>query len=270
MLEQLFDLKSIKGNWINITLLGIVYTFIGTYSALLLFPNYVSIMSLSFTALLLIPSVGYLLQKEDNIIRKDSHLSFISIFRQHKDIVRLYILLFFGVFLAFLLIGFFGSNEYVSQYFSAQMKVAGISGQAVGTGADFFSIIANNLLVFAICFVLSLAYGAGSIIFIVWNASVWGIVFGYFLRQSAAEAGNIFLYLGKIFLPFLPHMLTEAASYIIAAMMGGVIAKAVIRETHFSKNFYHVLKEGIVFASFGFLLVVFAAVLEVFVFPLFL
>jgi uncharacterized membrane protein SpoIIM required for sporulation len=271
MLEQLFNLKSIKGSSVNIVLIGIIYAFLGIFSSLLLFPSYVSIMSLAFTSILLIPSISYLLQREENIIAKEQHFSLRTLLRDHKDIVRLYLLLFLGIFLAFCAIGIFTSNTYVDHYFNAQLKVAGITGQATSMASELPGILFNNLVVLFICFILSLAYGSGSLLFIVWNASVWGIVFGYFVRQSIAAAqADPVIYFGAVFLPFLPHMLTEAASYIVAAIMGGVIGKAMIREKLFSKNFYHILTDGLLLAIFGFALVVISAVVEVFVFPLFL
>ncbi len=271
MLEQLFDLKSIKGSSLNIVLLGVIYAFIGTFSALLIFPSYVSIMSLAFTSILLIPSIGYLIQKEENIVAHERHFSIRILFKDHKDILRLYLLLFLGIFLAFCSIGIFTSNAYVEHYFNAQLKVAGITGQATGLGGEFTGILMNNLLVLVICFIMSLAYGSGSILFIVWNASVWGVVFGYFVRQAAAATDvGLWSYFAKIFLPFLPHMITEAASYIVAAVVGGVIAKAIIREKMFSPKFFHILTDGLLLAAFGFSLVVIAGVIEVFVFPLFL
>lgn len=271
MLEQLFNMKSIKGSSLNIILLGVIYAFIGTFSALLLFPNYVSIMSFAFTSILLIPSISYLLQKEENIVAKERHFSIRVLFKDHKDIMRLYLLVFLGIFLAYCAIGVFTSNAYVENFFGAQLKVAGIAGKATEMGGLFVSILLNNILVLVICFVLSLAYGSGSIIFIVWNASVWGVVFGYFIRQAAVIAQtNPFVYFWKMFMPFLPHMLTEAASYIVAAIMGGVIAKAIIREKIFSRQFYHILTDGLLLALFGFVLVIVAGMIEVYVFPLFL
>jgi len=271
VLEQLFNLKSIKGSSVNIILIGVIYAFIGTFSALLLFPNYVTTMSLAFTSILLIPSISYLIKQEENIVAKERHFSIRTLVKDHKDIMRLYILLFIGIFLAYMAIGIFTTNAYVEHFFIAQLKVAGIAGQATGLGGELLGIVVNNLLVLAICFILSLAYGSGSILFIVWNASVWGIVFGYFIRQSATIAQiNPALYFGKIFLPFLPHMVTEALSYVVAAIMGGVIAKAIIREKMWSKKFYHILEDGLLLALFGFILVVLAGVIEVFLFPLFL
>jgi len=271
MLEQLFNLKSIKGSSLNIILLGVIYAFIGTLSALMLFPNYVSIMSLAFTSVLLIPSIGKLMKEEENIVANERHFSVLVLFRDHKDVIRLYLLLFFGIFLSFCAIGVFTSNTYVEHYFGAQLKIAGISGEAVNIGGEFAGIVMNNLLVLVICFILSLAYGSGSILFIVWNASVWGIVFGYFIHQSAVSSqSSMLIYFTQMFLPFLPHMLTEALSYILAAVVGGVISKAVLREKMFSHKFNHILVDGLLVAAFGFLVVVIAGAIEVFVFPLFL
>jgi hypothetical protein len=271
MLEQLFNLKGIKGYSLNIILIGVIYAFIGIFSSLLLFPNYVSTMSLAFISITLIPTLGYLLQKEENIVAKERHFSPVVLLRDHKDIIRLYLLIFFGIFLAFTAVGIFTPSGYINHNFNAQLKVAGISGEAIGLGGEILGILLNNLLVLGICFILSLAYGSGSVIFLVWNASVWGIVFGYFIRQAAVISEiNPFIYFFKIFLPFLPHMITEAASYIVAAIMGGIIAKAIIREKLFSEKFYHILADGIMMAVLGFLLVVVAGIIEVLLFPLFL
>ncbi|MFH1064141.1 MAG: stage II sporulation protein M [Candidatus Woesearchaeota archaeon] len=271
MLEQLFNIRGIKGSSLNIILLGVIYTFIGTFSAMLIFPNYVTIMSFAFTSMLLIPSISKMIKHEESVVAKERHFSIRVLFKDHKDIMRLYLLLFLGIFLAYCAMGVFSSNMYVEHFFSAQLKVAGLSGQASNIGGDFVGIVFNNLMILAICFVLSLAYGSGSILFIVWNASVWGVVLGYFMRQSAAITGiNPVLYFGKIFIPFLPHMMTEAASYIVAAVMGGVIAKAIIREKMWSPKFFHILEDGLLLALFGFMLVIISGLIEVFVFPLFL
>jgi len=270
LLEKLLDLKSIKGSSLNLIILGLIYSFIGILSSLILFPNYVSIMSLAFTSILLIPSVSSMLNGEENKVAKERHFSIRVLFKDHKDIIRLYLLLFVGVFLAYCLMGISSDFSGLEQYFGAQLKVAGVNGQAISPTSEFLSILSNNFIVFIICFILSLAYGAGSIIFIVWNASVWGIVFGYFIRDSAAATSNPFVYFFVVLIPFLPHMITEALSYIFASVMGGTLSKAVHREKFGSKKFIHILQDSLLIGAFGFILVIFAGVLEVYVFPLFL
>ncbi len=270
MLEQLLNLKSIKGSAFNLILLGMIYAFIGILSSLILFPNYVSIMSLTFTSILLIPSVSHMLKGEENNVAKHRHFSLKILLSDHKDVVRLYILLFLGVFLAYCLMGVTGEPATLENYFGAQLKVAGITGHAISPISELVDIVINNLVVFIICFILSLAYGAGSIIFIVWNASVWGVVFGYFIRYSAAESTNPLLYFFAIFIPFLPHMITEALSYIFASVMGGTLSKALHREKFTSKKFKHILQDSLLIGAFGFFLVFLAGLLEVFIFPLFL
>ena len=255
MLERVINLNSIKGHSFSIFTIGLVYSFIGILSARILFPSYVSIMSLAFTSILLTPTVSALMKDEENIIAKERHFNLKILLKDHKDVIRLYLLLFLGVFMAYLIVGIFSSVQVLQTFFNAQLKVAGIAGQATHFGM-FGGILVNNLIVLTICFILSLAYGAGSVIFIVWNASVWGIVFGYFIRQSAAAAGvNPFVHFFVIFLPFLPHMITEALSYIVAAIMGGTISKAVHREKLFSKKFQHIMIDAALLALAGFVLV---------------
>ncbi len=270
MFEQLINLRSIRGHAFSIFIIGVIYTFLGIISAKIIFPSYVAIMSFTFTSILLIPTISALMRTEENVVAKERHFSLRILLRDHKDIIRLYLILFLGIFVAYAVIGTFSSVSVLNGDFFAQLKVAGISGDATQWGS-FGSILLNNLVVLVICFVLSLAYGAGSVLFIVWNASVWGVVFGYFVHMSSSVVGvNPFIRFFVIFLPFLPHMVTEALSYILAAIMGGIISKAVHREKFMSEKFKHILEDAGLMAVAGFVLVTIAAVLEVFVFPLFL
>ena len=110
---------------------------------------------------------------------------------------------------------------------------------------------------------------ADSILFITWNATVWGVVFGYVAKYSAASAGgNPFLVFGLCLLPFLPHMITEALAYFTAAISGGVLSKAVLREDLFSEKFHHVMTDALIILGIGLLIVIIAAVIEVDLYPL--
>ena len=55
---------------------------------------------------------------------------------------------------------------------------------------SFLPIFSNNFRVMIIFLVLSVIFGAGSILFLAWNASVWGVVFAYMatLQQNAFDA----------------------------------------------------------------------------------
>jgi branched-subunit amino acid transport protein len=67
-------------------------------------------------------------------------------------------------------------------------------------------------------------------------------------------------------MPILPHMITEALAYISAAIVGGVVSKAVLREKLFSKKFNHIITDALIFLTIGLILVVIAGIIEVNVF----
>ena len=140
----------------------------------------------------------------------------------------------------------------IQKMFEPQLKSAGISGFALAKD-PFVNLLLNNLLVMIVCFVLSLVYGAGAIIFLTWNASVWGVAFSYL-------SGSDFF---RNIPGFLPHMSTEALAYISAAVVGGVVSKAVLREKLFSKKFNHILTDALIILTLGFFLVIAAGLIEI-------
>jgi uncharacterized membrane protein SpoIIM required for sporulation len=265
VLEQILNLKTIEKKSINVFLLGIVYTFVGILCARLVFPQNTGIMSVAFTSILLIPSLSFMLQVEENVEIRERKFSLKLLFKDHKDIFKLYILLFLAIFIAYSLTALFWPGAGITQYFSAQTNTAGITGSATG-GLSFSSVIANNMLVLFVCFMLSLIYGAGAILFLTWNASLWGIVIGFFAHEAAvASHQNLVVgFVAKI-LPFLPHMTTEAAAYISAAIVGGVVSKAVLREKLFTDKFHHIITDAVMLLAIGIVFVLVAALIEVYV-----
>ncbi len=260
--EQLFSIRWITRKE-HAFLLGLSYTLIGLVSAGLVFPENVGLTSIAFTSILLIPSLNALLKLEENAEVREKKLSLKLLFRDHKDVFKVYLFLFLGIFLAYSLVTLIIPDYSVGSLFSVQLKAAGISGLAI-SGAGLGTIIINNLLVLLVCFVLSLVYGAGSIFFLVWNASVWGVVFAYFACTSYhGRTGNIFADFSFSIVPFLPHMLTEALAYISAAITGGIVSKAVIREKLLSARFKHIMSDALIFLAIAFFLVLLAGFIEV-------
>ncbi|MCB9358723.1 stage II sporulation protein M [Candidatus Woesearchaeota archaeon] len=265
VLEQI-----VKVRWIerkeHSFFLGLIYTFVGILSAYLILPSYAGIMSIAFTSILLIPSLNQLLMIEENVEIREKKLSIRQLFKDHKDIIKVYISLFLGIFVAFFLMALIFSNDFSSHIFEAQLTLTGIIGKATST--DFFNrIVLNNLLVFIVCFILSLFYGAGSILFLTVNASAWGVYFGYVVKQTlVAASGNKIMAFAAFILPVLPHTITEALSYVCAAIVGGVVSKAVLREQLFSKKFHHIITDALIFLALGITLVIIAGALETFAF----
>jgi uncharacterized membrane protein SpoIIM required for sporulation len=260
--EQIFKASWIEKKPSSAFLLGVTYSLIGIVSARLVFGSSTGLMAVAFTSLLLIPSLNALLQDEENVGIRESKFNLWQLFKDHRDIFEIYIFMFLGVFLVYSFVAVVLPGSLSLKLFPAQLNVAGITGQAFNYSA-FSSLLANNLLVLFVCLILSLIYGAGSILFITWNASVWGIIFGYIARESALmEGANPLISFAALLAPSFPHLITEAASYFSAAIVGGIISKATLREKIFSKKFYHVLTDALIILTIGVILVVLAAWIE--------
>jgi uncharacterized membrane protein SpoIIM required for sporulation len=259
--------KIIRLDWISqkprfAFLLGLVYSLVGLISARIIFSKSTGMMAIAFTSILLIPTLSALLQQEENAEIRKKKFSIKHLLKDHKDVFVVYFFIFLGVFVSFAFVSLVLPAQLAQNILEPELAVAGLAGSAFNVQA-FETILTNNLLVLIVCLALSLAYGAGSILFITWNAAVWGSIFGFVARQSAVATGqNPFVYFGITILPALPHIITEAASYFTAAIGGGIISKAVSREKLFSKKFYHVLTDAFLIVLLGFVLVVIAAVVE--------
>jgi uncharacterized membrane protein SpoIIM required for sporulation len=278
--EQLFLSRWLEKRPHLSFLLGFIYAELGIISAILIFPEDPSLISIGFISLLLLPSLNYLLALETKEDMREKRFSLRLIFKDHWDILVVYAFLFLGILLAYGLFAVILPGHTTELLFGTQLKIyfnnAGDATRIVGNLAGagycgqsclFWSILFNNLKVILVCFVFSLGYGAGSILFLTWNASVWGTIFGYVARTTSTIGGNLASF-AHIMASVFPHMITEALSYFLAVFAGGIISKAVIKERMDSKRFYHVLLDGITIFVLAIVILVIAAWLEVYIFPL--
>jgi uncharacterized membrane protein SpoIIM required for sporulation len=244
--------------------IGFVYALIGIVAAYIIFPKSQGIASIAFISMLLIPSLNKVLAIEEKQDSQSRKFTIKRIFKDHADVLEVYFMLFLGVFLAYALFSIKFPQLLVNGLFDNQLKVIGISGNAQGAGLNFFSIFGNNFKVMLIFLILSLVFGAGSILFLTWNASVWGVVFGYVATLSE----NAFNSLTTILIKITPHMLAEAGAYFFAIVAGGIMSQAVLREKLNSPKFDYAMKDGFVFLTVSMLLLVIGAFLEVYVYQL--
>jgi uncharacterized membrane protein SpoIIM required for sporulation len=281
--EQLFGSHWLERKPYFSFLLGFIYAELGIISALLIFPEDPSLISIGFISVLIIPSLNMLLSIETTQDEEQKGINILQIFKDHYDILIIYAFLFLGILLAFGIFALLLPAETTQVLFGTQLDIyfnnVGAATVPLGWGANFagaaynsqnslfLSILINNLKVILVCFVFSLVYGAGSILFLTWNASVWGTIFGFVARTSASVDKNIISF-AHTMLSVFPHMITEAASYFLAVFAGGIISKAVIREKASSKRFYHVIIDGMIIFAIAIVILIIAAWLEVYIFPL--
>ncbi|MEM4259637.1 MAG: stage II sporulation protein M [Candidatus Woesearchaeota archaeon] len=275
--EQLFTARWIKKKPLYSFLLGIGYSLLGVMTAIIIFPRQlIGVGAIAFTALILLPSLNQLLSIEENIERQEKKFNLKIIFRDHIDLFEIFIFMFFGIFLVYSSLTLIFPEISVNYLFSAQSLMfdkkaclpfinAGCNG-----GFDFsyfIDILSTNILVMFVCILLSVLYGAGSVLFLTWTASLWGNLLAIMARESALIIGqnHIFYFLG-LFARVFPHLFLEAASFFLAIVGGGVISKAILREKNNNERFKRVIADSMIFFLLAILLLIIGAIIEVFIY----
>lgn len=257
--------------------MGVGYSLLGLMTAIIVFPReLIGVGAIAFTALILLPSLNQLLSIEENIERQEKGFNLITIFKDHRDLFEIFIFMFFGIFIVYSSLTLIFPDIAVNYLFSAQASMFDkqaclpfITAACKG-GFDFnyfFDILATNILVLFVCILLSVLYGAGSVLFLTWTASLWGNLLAIIAKESATITGqNHMIYflglLGRVF----PHFFLEALSFFLAIVGGGVISKAIIREKNNKDKFKRVVADSMVFFMLAIVILVIAAVIEVFVY----
>ncbi|MBD3249629.1 hypothetical protein GF336_06305 [Candidatus Woesearchaeota archaeon] len=250
--EQFLESENVKKHSAFVFLLGVFYVFVGYIVSAYFFKDDVSIAMLFTTTLLLVPSIYVLLAIEEKMESRQGVKKF---YHNHKDIFKVFLFLFLGIFAAFVFLG--ALRPEIFSYQNDFLEVRGDLDFAEGDDMSRLSgIITQNLMVVVIAFVLSVFYGAGALFLIVLNASIFASFIDYVMR----ELGNRI-----VFGLFLIHLVPELGGFLLAAISGGVVSRALMREKAGSKGFKNVLTDALVLLLVAALLIIIAGFLEVFV-----
>lgn len=265
--EQLYSAKLIEQKSFYAFLMGLGYSIIGIATAIFLFggsPVSIGLSSIAFTSLLIVPSLNKLFSIEAKQAAESSDYNFITkIFKNHADITKVYIFLFFGILLAYAFFSVVWEPLSTAIIFKEQVVVTGITGEAASPMNAFKAYISNNLLILLFILIASIIYGSGSIFLITWNASTWGTVFGIIAHKSAISAGtNPLTYFLVIFSAVFLHTLFEAGSYLLGALSGGILSKAIVREKLFSDRFNQIMQDALIIFILAVLAVIIGAYIE--------
>ncbi len=268
-------LESLKIRWLEhrpyISLFfGFFYTFVGFLVAMLFFPGKVSVAMLFLTTLLLVPTLIKLVNIEETRESKDGFRRFIT---DHIDIIEIFIFMFIGVFLGYVVLGYFDAPDF-DRIFDYQIEFL---KQREGLSSDLIenflqsdlqpslghasAIIQNNLKVTGIFFLLSILYGAGAVFLVTLNASVFAVFIFYVANYLGKTISQFLLALGM----FMIHLVPEIGGFLVAAIAGGVLSKAIIKEKFRSRRFKNVLRDSIMLLALAAALIIIGAFLEVYV-----
>jgi hypothetical protein len=134
---------------------------------------------------------------------------------------------------------------------------------------DLPAVLGHNAVVLVACFLFSLLYRHGGMLLVLaWNASVWGVVFPYIARTAPDQsAGGAVVYFLKSFTSIFPHLFLEALAYILIAMAGVFLSKALQKYEIGSGQFNQVAMAVARIAALSGLLLVVASAVEAMVAP---
>ncbi len=254
---------------------GSIYVFVAAFLSLVLFPESASIVSVLLVVVASLPLVYDAIKFEEKVDLKysDEH----HIMEHHKLFVWFVLFLFLGFSLGFFLLYSFLPSSYVNQLFSAQISTIQSVGPATGNYVSlqgaFFSILFNNIKVLAFCLLFSFLYGSGAIFILSWNASVLGAAMGNFFRESLSKMSpslSSYFAVGTLsLLRYSIHGIPEITAYLLAGLAGSLISTAVVNDDFRTKRFYKVLDDSTDLILLSLIFIFVAALLEVFITPLF-
>ncbi|MDP2629008.1 MAG: stage II sporulation protein M [Nanoarchaeota archaeon] len=283
MLEMIINPKNTeKGAW-KMLFIGLLY---GSLALLLThwffsgdpaFSKAPGLVVVIFCVMFSLPYMYFIIKREEE---EDERIEgFLSVWRMHKDAVYALMWLFLGFVIAmsFWHIVLQDSNLLnlqidtycrinspddvagcVQRYTSSQGTITG--GSVSGLDRTL-SILENNIYVMIFTLLFSLIFGAGAIFVLVWNASVIAAAIGIFTKY---QLGDIPFGLAR----YMIHGFPEIAAYFITALAGGIFGVGVIRNGVRNKRFLRVLENTVVLLFIAIIILVAAALLEVYVTPL--
>ncbi len=260
--------KAEKRPW-ELFFVGIAYTSIAILLSLWVFNQYASLVMVFLTVMAAIPLVFSTIkweEKKDTVMEEETQL-----LKEHSKALSFLVFLFLGMTLTFTAWYVFLPPEMAQNLFSIQSQtISNINNQVTGNTPQqlkiFTIILVNNFKVLTFSILFSLLYGMGAIFILTWNASVIGTAIGNFIRVNLTTSNYFHITSLGIF-RYALHGIPEIISYFIAGLAGGIISIAIIRHDFGTKTFERILLDSADLLLISILILIVAALIEVFITP---
>jgi uncharacterized membrane protein SpoIIM required for sporulation len=256
VLDWLVDLHKAEDKPWKMIILGFVYSSIAAGLAYLIFPREAGAVMLVLTIAAFMPLMLNLMKIEE---LKEETSRFLI--KEHWPALRLFVFLFLGMVLAYVTLFIALPTNITNSLFGMQIDT--ITSRGVEMGAvlsldNLGGILLNNFKVLIVGLLLALVFGAGAIFILDWNATILGVLIGGALKHN----------FGIGFAQYLIHGVPEIFAYFVAGLAGGIISVAIARHKIGTKQFNNVLKDSAGLIVLSVVILIIAALLEVFVSPL--
>lgn len=285
MLEMIINPKEAeKGPW-KMFFVGLVYASLSIVLVHWFFGNDPGLAKASgmtvvaFCIMFSLPFMYYMIKREE--AQDEEVEGFFRVWRVHKDAIYSFMWLFLGFVIAFSfwnivlqnpnLLNFQidtycrinspGSVEECIEKYSFTGQMLDETGAST-RGGRLLSILENNVYVMIFTLIFSLIFGAGAIFVLIWNASVIAAAIGIFTRYNITE-----IQIGVA--RYMIHGFPEITAYFITALAGGIFGVGALRNGIRNQRFLRVIENVIILLFIAILILVIAALMEVYITPAF-
>ena len=294
VLEAILSAQEAESHPLDMFFLGFGVSTLGLWLAFYIFPKEASNWLLFLAAFALEPLLLRLFYLEE---RYDITFARPTIWQRHQNVIVDYLLLFFGMVIAFSfwytvlpqpLTNIMFENQ-IAEVTRIQGLRATLTGAVIGSGTTgalnlggaisskfqtLNFIMANNLRLLFLFIAFSFIFGAGAILLLVWNAAVVGVAIGNLIRTEIVAthlAGTLTAYFTALpvsFFAFFAHGIFEVMGYFIGAIAGGILSVAIVKRHYNSPHFGLLVKDVVLLTALSAILIIFGAWVEVYITPL--
>jgi uncharacterized membrane protein SpoIIM required for sporulation len=268
VLESMFPVKKVVRNPIDMFVLSVIISLASIYIANMIFPGPSTgkIITLFITCALAPVIYGVFRAEEETEREEAEHRIDKTFLERHEEVMKIFTLMFMGIFIAIFVVSVMSPSEYVEVTFSDQIqeiqRITSLSsGEVVGSALTpdaLDMILWNNLRVMSLAFILSILIGVGSIVILAWNASILALYLASFIRKGLIEEFMVRT------ISIIPHAPIEIFGYFLAGIAGGVLSAGLIRERFLSKEFVLVFRDSLLLLLLAIGAISLGAVVEVF------
>ncbi len=286
VVERLFKEQMLKQKPVFALCAGVFFTLVGFVTSYLLFRPFVGLATILFTVILALPSLIRLFEMEEEEQKHEA-----SFLTRNEYLIDFYLYFFIGSFLVFFLIGIYGQQTKQNLVFSLEdlQQLSVPRGRATDVfpappmqSREIYSIFSNNFYVMIISFVLSLFYGAGSLFLITFNGSIFAAALARVITLKIPHDPSWYTYTLPLLGKFSPqgfwftytfmacnmgimffHGIPEVLAYFFAAIAGGALSEAFVREKLFSADFFKIIRNACLLLVLSVIILYVAAIIEI-------
>jgi hypothetical protein len=224
--------------------LGVVFTAVGMVVAFVTFRQYAVLATVFYASLPYSFVLSRILQQQEKA-HEARPSSSRAVYERNQGLIAL----FFNFFLGCALV-FFVADVLVPGVFFSGRQFAPVPGTRLPFVDALVRVVANNYAVLLFVFLLSVIYGVGSLMVLVWNAAVLGEFLAWWAGQG----------FGWTVVVYAPHMLVEMVAYFLAAIAGGLLSAFVVHGD--GKKWKNLLPDLKVLLSLSVVYILVAGVIE--------